>query len=104
MAAPDEAPDHVSAHPAQSDHRELHDIHLRWDWSADRSRSMAAATLSRSLKIADPATSTSAPAATASGAVVASIPPSTSRTHTRFLRSINSRARLILSSVAEMNG
>src|SRR5262245_30219423 len=50
-----------------------HDLH-----PALRSRFMAAATLSVSLKIADPATKTLAPAATTSGAVVASMPPSTS--------------------------
>src|SRR5215831_12523781 len=54
---------------------------------------MAAVTLSPSLKIADPATSTSAPAATASGAVVASTPPSTSRPHPGLMRSIISRTR-----------
>jgi hypothetical protein len=29
VAALDETPDHVGAHSAQSDHRELHDILLR---------------------------------------------------------------------------
>src|SRR5262250_2118260 len=52
---------------------------------------MAAVMPSPSSKIADPATSTSAPAATASGAVAASTPPSTSRPHPGLIRSIISR-------------
>jgi hypothetical protein len=62
--------------PIQSDHRELHDVLPIRAVFAARSRSVAAMSLSLSLKIADPATSTSVPAATASGAVVTSIPPS----------------------------
>src|SRR5258708_29886052 len=48
-------------------------------FAAARRRLMAATTPSPALKTADPATSTLAPASTTSGAPVASMPPSTSR-------------------------
>ena len=66
------------------------------------SRFMAAATPSLSPKIADPATSTLAPASTTSGAVVASMPPSTSRSQPGLISSIICRTRRIFGKVVGM--
>src|SRR2546425_8771361 len=117
--------DHVGAHAAESDHSELHHrllcrsvcasssvssfIWSRATWSraigsrAVRRRLIAAATPPRSPKIAEPATSTVAPARTTSGAVVASMPPSTSTSHPGLCRSVSSRTRSIFGEVVRMN-
>src|SRR5262245_23101046 len=114
MAAREQAMDHVRAHAAKSDHSELH-ISLLCNADrpaasvspaspmAVRRRRIATATPSRSLKIAEPATSTVAPARTTSGAVSASIPPSTSTSHRGWRRSTSSRARPIFGNVVVMN-
>src|SRR4030095_15750665 len=107
--------DHVGAHAAESDHSELHHRLLcRAACSASsvsffvlsmaaRRRFIALATPSRSLKIDEPATSTVAPARTTRGAVVASIPPSTSTSQPGLRRSTSSRTRSIFGSVVRMN-
>src|SRR5262249_12329819 len=99
MAAFDESPHHIGAHPPQSDHRKLKVMLPPQRRAAARSRSMAVVTRSLSLKIADPATKTLAPAAATSGAVATSIPPSTSSSHPGLIRSISWRARPIFGSV-----
>ena len=91
---------HVGAHATESDHSELHHGLLcraacsassvsSFAWSmAARRRFIAPATPSRSPKIDEPATSTVAPARTTRGAVVASMPPSTSTSQPGLRRSI----------------
>src|SRR5262249_2351814 len=97
-------PDHFRANSSESNHPELHCrapfLHRFAACSiAAHRRSIAAATPLRSPKTDVPATRTLAPAATPSGAVVASIPPSSSSSHPGLTRSIISRTRRIFGSV-----
>src|SRR4030095_8618935 len=107
--------DHVGAHAAESDHSELHhrllcraacsasSVSFSVRSLAARGRFIALATPARSLKIDEPATSTVAPARTTRGAVVASMPPSTSTSQPGLRRSTSSRTRSIFGSVVRMN-
>src|SRR5262249_49577777 len=88
----DQTSRHVGAHSSQSYHSTMHkrsspksfNSLSRGQISA-RSVSMAAPTPSFAPNIDDPATSTLAPAATTSGAVASSMPPSTSRSHSGLI-------------------
>src|SRR4030095_12488051 len=107
--------DHVGAHATESDHSELHHRLLcEVDGPASagsscvssmaaRRRVIAAATPSRPPKAEDPATSTVAPARTTSGAVAASIPPSTSTSQARARRSTRSRTCATFGRTVRMN-
>src|SRR5262249_14860472 len=94
---------HVGAHPAQPYHSELHKFssfeyyvcHCANCVTASRNNSIAAV-MSLSAPNTDvPATSTLAPAATASGAVASSIPPSTSNSQSHLLCAIIFASRRI---------